>query len=324
YWMEEPVTAGTTTFPAGAFYIPASETDRSKVQTLAREVGLDFVGVADRPAGDALPLRPVRVGLWDQYGGSQTSGWMRYIFENFQFDFDLVYPPDIDEGALSDYDVVVFPSGAIPGEARGGGRGGGRGGRGGGPDEDFLAGIPEQYRDRVGSMTPDTTVPRILDFIRNGGTVVTVGSSTRLAYQAGLPVSNHMVGPDGEELPSTEYYIPGSILGVKLEHVSPMTDGLGDRLDVVFDRSPVFTVEAGATDVRRLGWFDSETPLRSGWAWGQEHLEGGAALLEADVGQGKLFLFGPEITFRAQPHGSFPLLFNAIYYGTAREPGPIT
>jgi hypothetical protein len=55
----------------------------------------------------------------------------------------------------------------------------------------------------------------------------------------------------------------------------------------------------------------------SGWAWGQEKLEGGASMLEADVGEGKLFLFGPEITFRGQSHGTFPLLFNAVYYGTA-------
>jgi hypothetical protein len=31
------------------------------------------------------------------------------------------------------------------------------------------------------------------------------------------------------------------------------------------------------------------------------------------VGKGSLFLFGPEITFRAQPHGTFKFLFNGIY-----------
>jgi ABC-type glycerol-3-phosphate transport system permease component len=30
---------------------------------------------------------------------------------------------------------------------------------------------------------------------------------------------------------------------------------------------------------------------------------------------GELFLVGPEITFRGQPHGTFKFLFNAIYYG---------
>jgi glutamine amidotransferase-like uncharacterized protein len=61
-----------------------------------------------------------------------------------------------------------------------------------------------------------------------------------------------------------------------------------------------------------VAWFDSKTPLRRGWAWGQEHLEGGAAVVEARVGPGKLVLFGPEILFRAQPHGTFKFLFNGI------------
>ena len=36
---------------------------------------------------------------------------------------------------------------------------------------------------------------------------------------------------------------------------------------------------------------------------------------EAKVGQGTLYLFGPEITFRSQPHGTFRFLFNGILKG---------
>jgi hypothetical protein len=72
--------------------------------------------------------------------------------------------------------------------------------------------------------------------------------------------------------------------------------------------------EAHARGVRPLVWFDSEKPLRSGWAWGQHYLKGGVAAAEAPLGQGRVLLFGPEITFRAQPHGTFKLLFNAIYH----------
>jgi hypothetical protein len=37
------------------------------------------------------------------------------------------------------------------------------------------------------------------------------------------------------------------------------------------------------------------------------------------VGEGKLFLYGPEVAFRAQPHGTFKLLFNGLYYGVAEN-----
>ena len=59
-------------------------------------------------------------------------------------------------------------------------------------------------------------------------------------------------------------------------------------------------------------------------AWGQQHLEGGTSMIEADIGAGKLFLFGPKITFRSQPHGTFPLLFNGIHYGAAKRRGPVS
>ena len=41
------------------------------------------------------------------------------------------------------------------------------------------------------------------------------------------------------------------------------------------------------------------------------------AVAEAPVGKGRLFLLAPEVTNRAQPHGTFKFLFNGIYYGKA-------
>ena len=57
----------------------------------------------------------------------------------------------------------------------------------------------------------------------------------------------------------------------------------------------------------------TDSPLRSGWAWGQEHLDGGLAIVDAPVGKGRLALFGPQVLFRGQPHGTFKFLFNGIY-----------
>ena len=36
------------------------------------------------------------------------------------------------------------------------------------------------------------------------------------------------------------------------------------------------------------------------------------AAFEAPVGAGRLVVFGPEITFRGQTHGTLKLLFNAL------------
>ncbi len=305
WWYTDGLQAAGHTFGPGAFYL---ETDRATIEALARDKGLDFYGVPGRPAGNVMELEPVKVGLWDRYGGSMPSGWTRMILEDFEFDFEVVYPPELDNGDLSRFDVLVFEDGAIPESDRSGG------GFGGEPD---ASSIPAEFRDRLGSVTVGTTVPRVLDYVRDGGSVIAIGSSASLGYHAGVGVSNHLLGATGQPLTREEYFTPGSILDMKVENVSPLTHGIGDRTDILFSHSPTFSIDPSATGIRRIGWFDSPAPLRSGWAWGQEHLRDGVAAVEADYGRGKMFLFGPKITFRAQSHGTFPFLFNGIYYGAA-------
>jgi hypothetical protein len=50
-------------------------------------------------------------------------------------------------------------------------------------------------------------------------------------------------------------------------------------------------------------------------------LNGGVAVAEANVGEGKFYVFGPEITFRAQPRGTFKCLFNGILLARAKGGG---
>ena len=93
-----------------------------------------------------------------------------------------------------------------------------------------------------------------------------------------------------------------------------------------FDESPVFDLlpEAYRAGMRPVAWFDGERPLRSGWAWGQQYLKDGVAVAEAALGDkgGKLFLFGPEILNRGQPHGTFKFFFNALYLAGAAPAAP--
>ena len=46
-------------------------------------------------------------------------------------------------------------------------------------------------------------------------------------------------------------------------------------------------------------------------------------IIEAPLGKGHVVLFGPEVMWRAQPHGTFKLLFNGIYYGSATAEGAL-
>ncbi len=321
FWLTSPFAAGGETWPAGTVYIPNGSGVTGDLQVMAQELGLDFHGVAEAPARDMMQMRSVRVGLWDQYGGSMPSGWARWLLEQFEFPFEVVYPPSLNESNLRDrFDVLVFPSGGIPAIGGGGGRGGGGGGGSSGGEVDPLT-IPAEFRGRLGRVSVDTTVPQLRRFLEQGGTVVTIGTSTSLGYHLDLPVTDHKVDEDNRPLPREQHYVPGSILRVRVDNTRPVAWGIGEHVDVHFNNSPVFDLGATAADgVMPLAWFDTPQPLRSGWAWGQEVLENGVTMVEARVGDGHLYMFGPEVIRRGQPHGTFKFLFNAIYLAGAERP----
>lgn len=305
------VLQGTANAVPGAFFVPYSARAKGVVEDAANRLGLEVATLSKRPAALSKKLAPLRIALWDAYGGSISSGWTRWILEQYRFPFEVVYAPVINAGNLrSKYDVIVFPNGAIPMGAQGG-RGAARGPN---PGD-----IPAEYRSMIGAITPDTSVARLKQFLQAGGTVVAIGSSANLAYQLNLPVSNALVEMvDGKErpVPREKFYIPGSVLRARIDSTRGVSWGMPSEGDIYFDNSPVFTLapDAGSRGgVKPLMWFNSEKVLRSGWAWGQAYLQNGVTAFEAPLGKGTLYAFGPEITFRGQTHGTFKLLFNTLY-----------
>jgi len=234
--------------------------------------------------------------------------------EQFEFPFQRIFAQQLDAGNLNaGFDALIFVDGAFPEPGAGGPGGGGGGGGAGGnaPIQD----LPEEYRNQVGNITPEKTIPKVRSFLEAGGTVVAIGSSAvALAHHLNLPVEDHL-SESGSPLPRTKYYVPGSLLQVRLDTTLAATRGMLQYTDVFFDNSPVWRLQAGAAPagISPIAWFDSDAPLRSGWAWGQQYLKGGVTAFEARLGKGRLLLFGAEILQRAQPHGTFKFLFNAIY-----------
>jgi hypothetical protein len=129
-------------------------------------------------------------------------------------------------------------------------------------------------------------------------------------------------GPDGKDrpIPREKFYVPGSLLKAHVDNTNPLAFGMPETVDVVFDSSPVFKLapDAEKKHTSAVAWFSGPEVLDSGWAWGQQYLDGGTAVAEASIGEGKVVLLGPEVAFRGQPHATFKLLFNGIYYGPAK------
>jgi hypothetical protein len=316
--LHSPLTVDGKEYPAGTFFVSSKATTRPVVEKLASELGTPFVGTGRTPGEGVVKIKPVRVGLCDRYGGSMPSGWTRMILEQFEFPFEVVYPPQLDRGGLKEmFDVIVFVDGAMPG------RGGAGGFRPKGKGPDRKDSIPEEYRGRSGNVTADITIPHLKEFLKEGGTIVTIGSSTNLAALLGTSLGDHLVTKDAEgkerPLARDKFYVPGSLLRARVDRSNPLAWGMDEEIDVMFSSSPVFKFPADAKGLKRIAWYDGKTPLRSGWAWGQEHLDGGIAIAEAEFGKGKIILYGPQVLFRAQPHGTFKLLFNAIVQAGTKD-----
>jgi hypothetical protein len=312
YWLTDRSVGGPGA--TGSMYVEAGRGEAKDAlvaltRAVAAEKGITFTGVRARPSSATLRLAPVRIGLWDRYGGSSSSGWIRWLLEKFEFPFELVYAQAIDAGELATrVDVLILPTEAAlsPGAANL-------------AESVRMASVPEPYRHTLGALSRNRSLPQLRAFVEGGGALIVVGEATTVGEELGIVESALTAATERgtRPLPREEHYVPGAVLRAAVDNRVPLAYGLEETVDMFFDNSPAFRLrpEAVARGARQVAWFPTATPLRSGWARGQHHLKGGLAAVDAPLGRGRVFLFGPEIAFRGQSHATFKLLFNGIFAG---------
>ena len=180
--------------------------------------------------------------------------------------------------------------------------------------------ILEGYR--AGSMPPELTgglgeqgVKGLRDFVETGGTLICLNRASNFAIeQFKLPLRNVVAG-----LPRTDFYVPGSILRIKLDGSNPLTLGMPEETIAWAEDSPVFeatedsNASVPASNVHVIGSYPADKdPLLSGWLLGGDLIKGKAALVEVTMGKGRIILFGFRPQYRAQSLATYPLFFNAL------------
>lgn len=322
-WLTEPRSVAGGPAEPGALWIAHDSRAEPILAKAVAELGLTAEAVDAAPAGPRIGLQLPRLALVDLYGGLHPTGWLRWILDQYEFRYTIVYPQRLDRGQLHrDFDVLIVPDAAIPND-----RSSEKGGMFRGRFDNKQpkpADIPAQYRPWLGMITAEHTLPALKAFAADGGAILGMGSSAAaLTSGLGLPVSDALTRERNgktEPLPRTEFYVPGALLTATTDAHQPLAYGLPEKVDLFFDSSPVFRLtrpDAGTAPVRFVG----DRLLHSGWAWHQEKLDGAAAVLDLPFGKGRVVLFGPEIALRAQTQGAFKLLFNAIYAGAAASEG---
>ncbi len=242
------------------------------------------------PAPGARVARP-RVGLYRPWSASMDEGWTRWLLEMHDLGFASLYNADVRAGELgSRYDVIVIAdmrTGSIV--------------------DGFAEGsVPPRYAGGIG---PEGV--RELDaFVRGGGTLVTLNGASAFAIEhLHLPVRDVVA-----ELPREEFFASGAIVELLVDPSHPVMSGMPERAKVFVGSSPVFTTEEGFEGRALAKYPDAGSPLLSGYFLGEEHVQGYAAALEVEHGDGRVVLLGMRPQWRGQPFGTFKILFNAALY----------
>jgi hypothetical protein len=264
----------------------------------ARETG----GGMNGGCGDPYPPRRA---IYRSFVPSMDAGWTSWVLDHDLPPFKClgwkpIFDAEIRRGELSaNYDTII-----IPDQPRAAILNGHRKGT-----------MPEEYTGGLG----EEGVKALRQFVEAGGKLVFLNRASDFAIeQFKLPVRDVVDG-----LPRTDFYVPGSILRMELDTNDPLAKGMPKESIAWVENSPVFeviqaTLRVGdqilaKPSVHAIAWYPKDKdPLLSGWLLGGERIKGKAALVQVDMGKGRIILFGFRPQYRGQSRATYPLFFNAI------------
>lgn len=329
---QAPFTVGALDFPAGSWVIPMNQPYASFANTMlevqqypdlreypggpplrpydvtAHTLGylLDFDAVAiddDLSVGLSDPIdvpdfdfrlpdhltgeNAPRVAMYKSWQEPMPEGWQRWVFDRHELVYDTLHDADIQRGALADYDVLIFQSQSSSSITRG-----------------FRADqVPAPYAGGLG----ETGVAAVSSFVESGGRVIAIEAAADFARDLfTLGVTSATRG-----LSNSDFYIPGSILRLELEPDHAITEGMRSETSAWYWRSST-AYDVDDPRVRVVARYGAGDPLLSGWVLGGQYIAGKPAIVEADIGEGSVVLFGFQPNYRAQTMSTWPLLFNAM------------
>jgi hypothetical protein len=310
--IEKPVKAGNTDLPAGTMLVASSPRVKAEVEKL----GLQAVALAAAPDVKKHAVDLPRLAMFSTWGSTQDLGWVRYAFDKFEIDYDLIYKERIKQGNLrAAYDVILIPS---------------QGGRGGGAkglifDIDPRPGKTYAYakdpafptlgaygesQDITGGMGLPG-VAELDKFVNSGGVLITLGAASYFAPETFLTKTVDAART------TAAFYAPGPIVEAEIllpEH--PIFYGYGERVvPVRWAAGPLLRVPAEEARTRVLMRFPgNDSSILSGLMRGVAETRGRPAILDEPVGQGRVVIFATNPAYRWQNLGEFNMLANSILH----------
>ena len=296
--------AGGKSWPPGTIFLDG---DAAKAAAGKAVAGLSWTSVPSAPSGVETMKAP-RVGLYKPWAASMDEGWTRWILEQYGFEPKNLDNKTIKAGKLADsFDAIILPDVSKEVISTGKPR----------VQEGGMKYFPELPPEYAGGIDKEGA-KALHEFVEGGGTIVAFAAATEwVTDEFNIPVVNTIarVRPD-------DFGCPGSLLWVHVTQGTPLTYGLPEKVAVFQDKAIAFETAPPSLEIQR--WILASYPqhedeiLASGWIHGADRLERHAAAVATTFGKGKLVLLGFRTQHRAQTPATFPFLFNALYWSTAK------
>ena len=230
-----------------------------------------------------------RIAIYQSYSASMDEGWTRWVFDANRVPFTTVHDRDIRAGGLrAKFDAIVLPD-QSPAELR--------------------RGLGTPYPDSLRGGLGDAGAAALTAFVTEGGALLAFNEASEYAIEAmALPVSNVLA-----RVRNTDFYAPGSIFAVEVNRAHPVAASYRAPTPAVwFEDSPAFAISDSTRASVVLRYPSTGDVLLSGWLLGGARLNGRAALVDASVGTGHVYLYGFRPQYRAQTNATWPLIWSAI------------
>jgi hypothetical protein len=296
------VNEGSPVLRAGDFIVPGS-VPADLVAEVALNTGVKFKHLPGGVRTGSVAVERLRIGMYQRYlGGNIDEGWTRLLLENFDFPYASIKDVELKKGRLNkNYDVIILPNDSIYKMTGIDSEG----------EYDFDTYRPEAFPPEYRSGFGEAGIKALHDFVKEGGTLLTLGDAGELAIEHfKLPIRNIVA-----DIPSTDFWAPGSTLKMNIDNHNPLAWGMpAEESGLFLSGNDVYEVIPSENNhrVERVATYLERDILRSGWLLGEKHIANKAAMVSVEHGQGRVILIGFRAQHRVQTHGTFKLVFNAL------------
>lgn len=249
-----------------------------------------------------------RVGLYQSWRSNMDEGWTRYMLDDLEIPYTTLHNKDFkgEKDKKVDlkekFDVIVFPDESAdiiktgaPSPSS--------------PYARYFSGsMPPEYEGGIGKDGVDA----LKKFVEDGGILVTLNGACELAFKEfTLPAQNAL-----ERVSRDRFFCPTSILRLKVDNTTPIGYGMPEEAGAMFSRSLAIRtrVPSGEWDRKVVASYPKEDVLMSGWLLGEDVIARNAAVVDVTHKKGHIILIGVRSQHRAQSHGSYKFLLNALLY----------